>query len=122
MSPTRDMAAYATVGRLALQRCTACGSTQYPPRELCAACLAERLEWHVADAEGGQVLANTVLHHSHEPAFRNALPLNIGLVHLDTGPIVVCFLTAGCDAGTRVQITARSDIAGRAVLTARPGP
>ena len=37
------------------------------------------------------------------------LPLRVGLVRLDAGPTVVCFLTEGCDAGTRVRITARND-------------
>lgn len=122
MTPMREMAAHAAAGKLALQHCTACGATQYPPRELCAACLADQLEWRVTDAAGGEVLANTVLHHSHEAAFQDALPLRVGLVRLDPGPTVVCFLAEGCDAGTRVRITARNDAAGHAVLAATPIP
>lgn len=120
MTPMQRMAEHAASGQLALQRCLACGTMQYPPRELCAACLADSLDWSVTESEEGEVLADTTLHHSHEPAFREALPMRIGLVRLDVGPAVVCFLDAGCAAGTRVQITARSDDRGRAVLTATP--
>jgi uncharacterized OB-fold protein len=120
MTPMQQMAEYAAQARLALQHCTACGTVQYPPRELCVACLADRLEWRVTDSEGGEVLANTMLHHSHEPTFRDALPLRVGLVRLDPGPTVVCFLTDGCDIGTRVRIAARNDAVGRAVLSAMP--
>jgi uncharacterized OB-fold protein len=120
MTPMRQMAESAARGKLALQSCIACGTVQYPPRELCTTCLADQLEWHMTDAEGGEVLADAMLHHSHEAAFRDALPLCIGLVRLNEGPTVVCFLTKGCAAGTRVRVTARNDDAGRAVLTATP--
>lgn len=120
MTPMQQMDAGAALGTLALQRCVTCGTVQYPPRELCSACLSDRLEWRTADTEAGEVLAATVLHHSHDAALRATLPIHVGLVRLDPGPTVVCFLTEGCDAGTRVGITAGSDAAGRAVLTAAP--
>jgi uncharacterized OB-fold protein len=122
MTPMQQMAEHAADGKLALQRCTVCDTVQYPPRELCSVCLADRLEWRVTDAEGGEVLAATTLHRSHEAAFRDALPLRAGLVRLDVGPNVVCFLPDGGDAGTRVRITARNDDGDRAVLTAGPVP
>ena len=118
--PARDMAAQAGSGKLALQRCALCGRMQYPPREVCSTCLADQLEWHVSEAEDGEVLASTVLHHSHEPAFRNALPLCIGLVQFDCGVTAVCFLADGCIPRTRVRITVRADPEGRTVLTASP--
>ncbi len=120
MKPMQRMAAYSAQGKLALQYCTACGATQYPPRELCVACLSDQLEWRVIDAAGGEVLASTVLHHSHERSFRDASPLRVGLVRLDLGATAVCFLAEGCDAGTHVRITVCNDAAGRPVLTATP--
>jgi uncharacterized OB-fold protein len=119
MTPMQRMSGYAAVDKLALQRCIVCGATQYPPRELCAACLADELTWVVADFADGEVLAHTTLHHSHEAAFRSTLPLHVGLVRLDLGPTVVCFLGEGCEAGMRIQITAHLDAAGRAVLAAK---
>jgi uncharacterized protein len=118
MTPMQRMAEYAASGKLALQRCVACGTVQYPPRELCVACLTDSLEWSVTESEGGELLADTTLHHSHEAAFREALPMRVGLVRLDAGPTVLCFLDAGCVAGARVQITSRSDDRGRAILAA----
>ncbi len=118
MIPIRGMIESATHGKLALQRCTACGTMQYPPRELCADCLADTLEWRVTDDALGEVLANTVLHHSHEPAFGAMLPMRVGLVRLDAGPTAVCFLADDCSAGMRVSVTARLDGEGRAVLSA----
>jgi uncharacterized OB-fold protein len=122
MTPIQQMTESAARRKLALQRCIKCGTAQYPPRELCSSCLADQLEWRTTDAEGGEVLASAVLHHSHEAAFMGDLPLRVGLVQLDAGPIIVCFLAAGCDAGNRVRITARNDAAGRTVLTATPAP
>jgi uncharacterized protein len=121
MTPMQRMAEGAARGKMALQHCMDCGAVQYPPRELCVACLADGLEWHEAVAEVGEVLASTVLHHSHDVAFVDALPLRVGLVRLDQGPTVVCFLTADCAAGVRVRVTAHNDAAGRPVLTATPG-
>jgi uncharacterized OB-fold protein len=112
------MKAHAAEGRLALQRCTACRNIQYPPRELCGVCLADTLEWRVTDDEPGEVLASTVLHHSHEPAFNGKLPIHVGLIRLDAGPTAIGFLTEACSAGTRVRVTAKLDYRGRAVLSA----
>lgn len=122
MTPMQRMADHATAGHLALQRCIDCGTSQYPPREFCAACLSDRLEWRATEAETGEVLATTMVHHSHEAAGRDLLPLRVGLVHLDLGSSIVCFVTDHCDAGTRVRVTARVDAKGRAVLTATAMP
>jgi uncharacterized protein len=100
-----------------LQRCADCGMAQYPARETCGVCLSDRLEWETADAFPGRVLARTVLHHSNEPRFRPQLPLTIGLVQLDAGPIAVCFLTERVP-GEDVQVRARLDETGHTVLEA----
>lgn len=36
-------------GTLTLQVCADCGAVQYPPRELCRACLADALAWRRVD-------------------------------------------------------------------------
>ena len=120
MSPMQRMSAHAAAGRFALQRCSTCGAAQYPPRELCSTCLRDTLEWHVSTDECGELLATTMLHHSHDPSFRARLPLRVGLVRLDTGATTVCFLCEGCSAGTRVRVSASNDAAGRAILAAVP--
>lgn len=120
MTPMQQMAEYAAQGKLVLQHCAACGIAQYPPRELCAACLADRLEWRVSDAEYGQVIAHTTLHHSHEPAWQLSLPLPVALVRLDVGVTIICFISEGCEIGTSVRVTAHNDAAGQVMLTAAP--
>jgi uncharacterized OB-fold protein len=92
-----------------LQRCADCGSAQYPSREVCAACLSDRLAWESADSLPGRVLARTRLHHSNEPHFRPRLPLTVGLVQFDAGPVAVCFLAATAAPGDAVQVRVGAD-------------
>jgi uncharacterized protein len=99
-----------------LQRCTSCAKVQYPPRELCVACLSDSLQWLDATTQAGVILATTTLHHSHDPALSTRLPLKIALVHLDAGPTVVSFLTGTPTPGSRVHITAQRDTTGRLIL------
>jgi uncharacterized OB-fold protein len=75
-----------------LQNCADCGVARYPAREVCGACLSDRVVWKTADSMPGIVLARTRLHHSNEPRFQSRLPLTCGLVRFDSGPVAVCFL------------------------------
>ncbi len=118
----RPMDAAAARGIVALQRCVACGRVQYPPRELCAVCLSDALEWRESEAVEADLLAASVLHHSHDPAFAEALPLRVGLARLAAGPVAVAFLDAGCVPGMRVHLAAQLDRQGRAVLHATAAP
>ena len=114
------MGVHAKAGQVALQQCASCGAVQYPPRELCCSCLADAPEWRVSDRVPGEVLATTTLCHSHDTQFRSRLPLRVGLVRVDSGPTVVCFLADGCRTGTRVVVSAGVDDEGRAALSATP--
>jgi hypothetical protein len=44
------------------------------------------------------------LHHSNEPRFRARLPLCVGLVKFDAGPVAVCFLSESAASGDTVQV------------------
>jgi uncharacterized OB-fold protein len=92
-----------------LQRCADCGRAQYPPREVCGTCLSDQLAWDSADSLPGRLLACTVLHHSNEPAVRPRLPLTIGLVQFDAGPVAVCFLAESVVPGDAVQVRLNAD-------------
>jgi len=92
-----------------LQRCADCGAAQYPPREVCAACLSDRLAWESATSLPARVLARTRLHHSNEPRFRPRLPLTVGLVQFDAGPVAVCFLAETAAPGDAVQVRIGAD-------------
>lgn len=98
----------AAAGRVALQRCGACGAGQYPPRELCRTCLADALAWTEHDSVGGELLAVTAVHHTNDPAFRGRLPLPVGLVRI--GDVTaVCFVAAGLAPPAAVQVRAAAD-------------
>ncbi|MGA9868387.1 MAG: zinc ribbon domain-containing protein [Acetobacteraceae bacterium] len=102
---------------ITLQRCGSCGAAQYPPREICGMCLSDAVAAETADSLPGRVLARTVLHHSNEPRFRTRLPLAIGLVRFDAGPVAVCFLGER-EPGDAVSVRARDDETGKPVLEA----
>jgi uncharacterized OB-fold protein len=112
------LTAAAAHGRFELQRCTKCSAIQYPPREACHRCLASELEWTPRSGQG-QLIAQTTLYHSNELYFRERLPWRLGLVRLDDGPTVVTHLHSRVPAPpAAVQVTARLDQSGQAVLIA----
>jgi len=111
------LTAAAALGRFELQQCRDCGTVQYPPREACQKCLSVRLDWK-AQANGGELVAQTVLHHSNDLFFRERLPWRLGLVRLDCGPTVVAHLHAAAQA--KVRVRAMLDRAGQAVIVALP--
>src|SRR5258706_11653732 len=114
------LTAAAAQGRFELQQCRECGMVQYPPREACQQCLSVLLDWKLQE-HGGQLLADTTLHHSNDLFFRERLPWRLGLVRLDCGPPVVAHLHGDVpDAPARVRVAARLDRAGQAVLVALP--
>jgi NAD(P)-dependent dehydrogenase (short-subunit alcohol dehydrogenase family)/uncharacterized OB-fold protein len=111
------LTAAAALGRFELQQCRECESVQYPPREACQRCLSTDLLWK-QQPQGGELLAQTVLHHSNDLFFRERLPWRLGLVKLDCGPTVVAHLHES--AKKRVSIKAVLDRAGQAVIAALP--
>ena len=108
----------AAAGRFELQECGACGTVQYPPREACCRCLSERLTWKMQNG-AGDLLARTVLHHSHDPYFLERVPWYVGLVRLDCGVSVVVHLPADAPKPpARVRVVAHLDRGGEGVLVA----
>jgi len=114
------LTAAAALGRFELQQCRDCGTVQYPPREACQKCLSLRLDWK-EQSSAGELLSNTVLHHSNDLFFRERLPWRLGLVKLDCGPMVVAHLHERVAAAPcRVVVAAKLDRAGQAVMVALP--
>jgi NAD(P)-dependent dehydrogenase (short-subunit alcohol dehydrogenase family)/uncharacterized OB-fold protein len=114
------LTAAAARGRFALQVCRDCGAVQYPPREVCRACLSHRLIWQPQDGRG-ELLTETTLHTAQELYFRERLPWRIGLVRLDARVNLVAYLHAGVGAAPcRVRVAAALDRAGQAALVAMP--
>jgi NAD(P)-dependent dehydrogenase (short-subunit alcohol dehydrogenase family)/uncharacterized OB-fold protein len=114
------LTAAAALGRFELQTCEACGAVQYPPREACHRCLSGGLRWR-EQSGAGELIAQTTLHHSNDPYFRERLPWRIGMVRLDLGPTVIAHLHGGCThTPGRVRVGARLDKSGQGVLVAFP--
>ena len=114
------LTAAAALGRFELQQCRDCGTVQYPPREACQKCLSLRLDWKEQSPQG-ELLSETVLHHSNDLFFRERLPWRLGLVKLDCGPTVVAHLHEHvAPAPSQVVVAAKLDRAGQAVLAALP--
>ena len=108
----------AAQARFELQACDECGTVQYPPREACVRCLSVQLTWKPQDGRG-ELIAETRLHHSLDPFFRDKLPWRVGLVRLDAGPIVVAHVHGAVPhASVRVRLKATVDAAGHAALFA----
>ena len=114
------LTAAAALGRFELQQCRDCGTVQYPPREACQKCLSLRLDWK-EQSPAGELLSDTVLHHSNDLFFRERLPWRLGLVKLDCGPTVVAHLHEQvAPPPSRVVLAAKLDRAGQAVMVALP--
>jgi NAD(P)-dependent dehydrogenase (short-subunit alcohol dehydrogenase family)/uncharacterized OB-fold protein len=111
------LTAAAALGRFELQQCRDCGAVQYPPREACQKCLSVLLDWK-PQSDKGELLAQTVLHHSNDLFFRERLPWRLGLIKLDCGPTVVAHLHESVEK--RVRVRAMLDRAGQAVIAALP--
>ncbi len=85
-------------GRFELQTCHDCGQVQYPPRDACTNCLSVRLEWKPVSGRG-ELISDTLLHHSNELYYRERMPLRLGLVRLDEGVTVLTHLHGDCPTG-----------------------
>lgn len=114
------LTAAAARGRLELQVCLDCGTVQYPPRDVCRACLSHRLVWRLQNGRG-ELVAETILHAAQELYFRERLPWRVGNIRLDAGPNVIAYLHHSVGiAPHRLRVEAALDRAGQGVLIAVP--
>lgn len=106
-------------GGLQLQRCDACGYRRYPPGRRCPECLAEVTTWE-SDTGLGTVWSYCIYHRAFDPAFSAALPYNVSLVELDSGPRLVSnVLDVGAEdllVGMRVVAVTREIAPGRSLV------
>jgi uncharacterized OB-fold protein len=93
-------------GRLVVQRCTACGRYQHPPRSFCTTC---RAPVEPAEVSGrGTVYSRTVIRQNLARPFRDLVPYVVAIVELDEGPRLMTNVV-GCDPdavgiGDRVRV------------------
>src|SRR3984885_14309162 len=114
------LTAAAARGEFELQVCRGCGTVQYPPREACRKCLSHRLDWRAQNGTG-ELVSETTLHHSNELFYRERMPWRLGVIKLDSGPVIVAHVHGDCPpAPSRVHVRAGLDTAGQAALIAVP--
>ena len=102
--------------KLVLQVCESCGSVNYPPSETCANCLSNDLQWQEVNGSG-RVLAITEVQATPDDFYRPLLPLAMGSVKLDCGPVVFAFfLDKDLAAGEKVEVRTAMDIRGVPLL------
>lgn len=78
-------------GRLLVQRCSACQTTQLGS-EICNHCFATQLEW-VAASGRAVIHSFVVMHMAYHPAF--APPYSAAMVELEEGPRIPVYLVGG---------------------------
>jgi uncharacterized OB-fold protein len=71
--------------RLVVQRCTACGYYNHPPRSFCDACLSQQLKFEPVSGRG-KVYSFTVMHQRDVAGFENEAPFLNLVVELDEQP------------------------------------
>ena len=110
----------ASAGLFKLQVCASCNQTHYPPQEFCSHCLADTLSWEQVSPLGN-VLSWTTAWVSTNMFFKDKLPLHIGLVKLDCGPVMFTYLAASClHTGSRVRVMGNIDKSGQTIFFAAP--
>jgi len=76
--------------RLVLQRCTACGWYNNPPRIICPQCQGESFEWSQVSGKG-TIFSYTITYQTVTPGFSDELPYVIVHVGIDEQP--ECIIT-----------------------------
>jgi uncharacterized protein len=82
--------------RMALQRCTGCGTVLYPPGPVCPSCLSDTLEW-VPVSGRGRILSWAIFHRQYLAAY--PAPYNAIAVALDEGAIMISNLEGPAPEG-----------------------
>ncbi len=74
--------------RLELQRCDACGTFRFIPKEICPSCHGRTWTWTPVSGQG-TVYTYTVVHRAPMPAYQADVPYVIAHVELAEGPRVM---------------------------------
>lgn len=82
---------------LHVQRCAACGTHVFYPREACAACLSTDLNW-VRVSGRGTLYSYTIAEAPRHPGFADEAPYVIAIVELAEGPRITTNIV-GCPPG-----------------------
>jgi hypothetical protein len=110
-------------GGLQFQRCASCGYTRFPVATICPECLSTSFTW-ASDSGLGTVWSYCVYHRAFDAAFRPAVPYNVALVELDSGPRLISNVLgierSALSVGLRVIGSATEVAPGRRLVYFRP--
>ncbi len=70
--------------RLMIQHCASCDQYQFPPRSICASCLAESPQW--VEAAGTGIVFTYTNQYREPPGFKGQVPYTIAMIELEEGP------------------------------------
>lgn len=70
--------------QLLVQRCDACGTAVWYPRERCSSCLSDQLRW-IESTGRGEVYTFNVMHKAGNPMMADEAPYVLALVDLEEG-------------------------------------
>ncbi len=115
----QGLTAAAAQGSFELQKCSDCAHVLYPPRDACPKCLSPRVPFVPVDNRA-TLLAETAIHTSTDPYFRERMPWRAGLTKLDCGPVVLAHLHGDVCEGERVRLELKLDKGGAPVMIAMP--
>lgn len=102
---------------LALPRCEHCNRLQFPIDEFCGNCFSSDLTWQKI-SPNGVVIADTKIHYSLDPHFKAALPTHIGLIKMDSGPIIYALLIDDVSVDKSVCVSNQLDHRNQPIFTA----
>lgn len=88
-------------GVLKYQGC-ACGHRWLPPRNICPSCLGSDWQWIISSGVG-TIKSWVVYHVAYHAEFKEKLPYNVAIVHLQEGPQLISNII---DSNERLKIGA----------------
>jgi uncharacterized OB-fold protein len=93
-------------GIVKLQRCEACGTWVFYPRNRCSTCLSDALEWHEVPGTGS-LYTFTIARQPTSPHFASEVPQRLAVVELDEGVRLTTTLINVADADIRIGMRVR---------------
>lgn len=106
---TRPFWDAARAGRLVIQRCSACGYYNHPPRNFCDACLGRKLAFAPISGRG-VVYTFTVMHQRDVAGFESEAPFINIVVELAEQPMLLMVSNLPIGERDRVRIGAPAEV------------
>ena len=95
--------------KLVMQRCSACGYYNHPPRRFCDACLSQNLGF-VPVSGKGKIYTYTIMHQRDVAGFENDAPYINIVVELDEQPMLLMVSDLPLNERDRARIGASVEV------------